>query len=173
MINGEPVEVIWKPAAHSNGDSVVRLPVSDVVVTGQIFDNTRFPVIDVKHGGSIQGEAAALNDLINREVITPTPLVGHAVLMGQTGTLVVPVRGPLCDQADLVTYRDMVLTVQKRVQDLIDHGMGLEQIKKADPVQGFRKRWGSDSGSWTTDAFIAAVYQSLKEPKSAMAGTSA
>ena len=164
FLNGEGIELIWEPSAHSNGDTVVRLPQSDVVVTGDIFDDTRFPRIDLSHGGSIQGEFDALNELLNREVITPIPLVGSAVLQGHTGTLVVPVRGPVCDQADLVTYRDMVGTVILRVQNLINHHATLQQVLAAKPTQGYDRRWGADSGDWTTNDFVEAVYRSLSMP---------
>lgn len=166
FLNGEGISLIWEPAAHSNGDTVVRLPQSDVVMTGNIFDDTGFPRIDLAHGGSIQGEFNALNELLNREVITPIPLVGSAVLQGHTGTLVVPVRGPVCDQADLVTYRDMVGTVILRMQNLINHHANLQQVLAAKPTQGYDRRWGADSGDWTTHDFIEAAYRSLTMSRS-------
>jgi hypothetical protein len=51
------------------------------------------------------------------------------------------------------------------VQDLIDKGMTLEQVKAARPTMDFDGRYGSDTGSWTTAMFIDAVYKSLKEKK--------
>ncbi len=158
--NEQGIEVIAEPAAHSDGDSAVRFPRSDVVVTGDIFDDTRFPVIDTKHGGSVQGEIDALNELINREVNTPTPVVTN-----EQGTVVIPVRGPVCRQADLVNYRDMIFSVRLRVQDLIDRGMSLKQIQSQDPTLGYDSRWGSTSGSWTTGDFVEAVYLDLQTPK--------
>ena len=159
-LNEQGIEVIAEPAAHSDGDSAVRFPRSDVVVTGDIFDDTRFPVIDTKHGGSVQGEIDALNELINREVNTPTPVVTN-----EQGTVVIPVRGPVCRQADLVNYRDMIFSVRLRVQDLIDRGMSLKQIQSQDPTLGYDSRWGSTSGSWTTADFVQAVYLDLQTQK--------
>ena len=57
----------------------------------------------------------------------------------------------------------MVTIVRDRIQDMVDKGMTLEQVKAADPTQGFRKRYGADSGSWTTDMFIEALYKGLSQ----------
>ena len=64
-LNGEGIEVLHQPAAHTDGDSVVFFRRSDVVVAGDILDTTQFPVIDVARGGSIQGEIDALNRLVD------------------------------------------------------------------------------------------------------------
>jgi glyoxylase-like metal-dependent hydrolase (beta-lactamase superfamily II) len=154
--SSEPIAVVWLPNAHSDSDTAVRFQHSDVVVTGEVFDPTRFPVIDLAHGGSIQGEIAALNRLINTLVFAHTPVLTDAV-----GTLVIPVHGPLSDLDDLVSYRDMVDTVRARVQYYIDHGRSYRQIVAADPAQGFHTRYGSDTGSWTTADFVDAVYKGL------------
>jgi len=151
----EPIAVLRLPGAHSDADAAVRFERSDVVVAGEIFDQTRFPVIDLQHGGSAQGEIDALNLLINMLAFAHTP-----VLTDDPGTLVIPVRGPLGTLDDLVSYRDMVATVMMRVQYYIDHGKSYQQILGADPAQGFHTRYGTDS-SWTTADFVQAVYKSV------------
>ncbi len=158
-LNGEAIQVFYQPAAHSDGDSVVFFRRSDVLVVSDIVDTDRFPVIDLEHGGSLQGIIDSLNRLIFIAV-APTPLVWQ-----EGGTLVVPGHGRIGDRADLVDYRDMLTIIRDRVQDLIDKGLTLEQIVKADPAQGYRRRYGSESGSWTTAAFIEAVYKSLLRGK--------
>jgi len=55
--------------------------------------------------------------------------------------------------------------VRDRVQDLIKGGMSLDQIKAAAPARGYTRRYGADSGPWTTNNFIEAVYQSLVKEK--------
>jgi hypothetical protein len=62
----------------------------------------------------------------------------------------------------VVDYRDMVTIVRDVVQDMIKKGMTLDQIQKANPTQGYRKRYGADSGPWTTAMFVEAVYKSLR-----------
>jgi len=156
LYSSEPIAIVWLPNAHSDSDTAVRFERSDVVVTGEVFDPTRFPVIDIAHGGSIQGEVDALNRLINTLVFSHAPVLTQA-----ESTQVIPVHGPLSDIDDLVTYRDMVDTVRARVQYYIDHGRSFRDIVAADPAQGFHTRYGSDSGSWTTADFVQAVYKSL------------
>ena len=71
--NDEGIEILHLPAAHTDGDSVVFFRRSDVVVAGHVLDDTRFPVIDLARGGSIQGEIDALNRLIEL-AIPPGPV---------------------------------------------------------------------------------------------------
>jgi glyoxylase-like metal-dependent hydrolase (beta-lactamase superfamily II) len=161
----EAIAVVRLPPAHSDADAAVRFQRSDVVVAGAIFDPTRFPVIDLQRGGSIQGEIDALDQLINTLVFGHTP-----VLANTGGTLVIPVRGPLSDLDDLVSYRDMVATVAARVQFYIDRGRNYEQVVVADPAQGYHTRYGSDGGSWTSADFVEAVYKSLIAQRKARHG---
>jgi len=156
-LNGEGIEVLHYPAAHTDGDSVVFFRRSDVVAAGDVLDLTRFPVIDLLRGGTIQGEIDALNHLVEL-AIPSVPLVSQ-----EGGTYVVPGHGRLCDQLDVVEYRDMVTIVRDRVEDLVKKGRTLEQIKAAAPTAGYTARYGATSGSWTTSMFVEAVYKSLSK----------
>lgn len=154
-LNGEAILMIHQPRAHSDGDAIVFFRRSDVIVTGSIVDVTRFPVIAVAAGGSVQGLIDALNFLIDLAV-PPTPLVWQ-----DGGTQIIPGRGRVMEEADLVEYRDMVTIVRDIVQDGIKKGMTLEQIRATEPTRGYTRRYGSDSGPWTTRMFVDAVYASL------------
>jgi len=160
FLNGEGIEVLHQPAAHSDGDVVVFFRRSDVVVAGDILDMTRFPVIDVEKGGTIEGEIAALSKLVEL-AIPSVPIVTR-----EAGTIVIPGHGHLCDQLDIVEYRDMVSIIRDRVRDLKDAGQSLDQVKAASPARGYTRRYGSDSGSLTTDHFVEAIYKSLPRGKS-------
>jgi glyoxylase-like metal-dependent hydrolase (beta-lactamase superfamily II) len=154
-INGEAIITSYQPAAHTDGDSIVFFRRSDVLVTGDVFDQTRFPVIDREKGGSVQGVIDSLNRIIGITV-PPIPFIWQ-----EGGTVVVPGHGLISHEADVVDYRDMVTIVRDRIQAWIKKGMTLDQVRKADPVKGFRGRYGSTTGSWTTDKFIEAVYMDL------------
>ena len=154
-INGEAIITSYQPAAHTDGDSIVFFRRSDVLVTGDVFDQTRFPVIDREKGGSVQGVIDSLNRIIGITV-PPIPFIWQ-----EGGTVVVPGHGLISHEADVVDYRDMVTIVRDRIQAWIKKGMTLDQVRKADPVKGFRGRYGSDKGAWTTDKFIEAVYRDL------------
>jgi len=158
-MNDEGIEVLYQPAAHSDADSFVLFRGSDVVVTGDVMDMTRFPVIDLAHGGTIQGEIDALNKLIEL-TIAPTPFIYKDV-----GTYVIPGHGRLSEQMEVVDYRDMVVTMRDRIADLMMQKKTLDQIKGARPALPYETRFGSKTGPWTTDAFIEAVYKSLSTAK--------
>jgi cyclase len=158
FFNGEAVEFLLQPAAHTDGDSVVFFRRSDVLVTGDILDLRHFPVIDVARGGSIQGEIAALNRLV--DIAVPSvPLVSR-----EAGTLVIPGHGHVGDQIDLAEYRDMLTVIRDRVRDLITAGRTLDQIKAAAPARGYTGRYGRPNGS--TERFIEAVHHSLVRERS-------
>jgi glyoxylase-like metal-dependent hydrolase (beta-lactamase superfamily II) len=160
FLNDEGIEVLHQPAAHSDGDAIVFFRRSDVVVAGDVLDTTRFPLIDVAKGGSIDGEIAALNRLVDI-AIPSVPIVSREI-----GTSIIPGHGHICDQLDVVEYRDMVTIIRDRVRDLIKAGRTLEDVKAADPARGYKARYGSTTGSWTTNQFVEAIYRSLTSKKS-------
>lgn len=156
-MNGEGIEVLHEPSAHSDADSFVLFRGSDVVVAGDVLDKTRFPMIDLANGGSIQGEIDALNKLIEL-AIPPTPFIYSG-----PGTYVIPGHGRLCEQMEVVDYRDMVVVVRDVIADMIKQGMTLDQIKAASPAKPFETQYGKEPGS--TNAFVEAVYKSLTVKK--------
>jgi cyclase len=153
-MNGEAVVTMHQPAAHSDGDSIVLFRRTDVIAAGDIVDTARFPMIDLTRGGSIQGEIDALNRLIGL-TIPPVPWVWR-----EGGTYVVPGHGRICEQSDVVEYRDMVAIIRDIIQDMIKRGMTLDQVLAADPTRPYYQ-YGSKTGAWTTNMFVEAVYKSL------------
>jgi glyoxylase-like metal-dependent hydrolase (beta-lactamase superfamily II) len=158
-LNGEGIQVIHEPAAHTDGDTIVFFRRGDVIATGDIVDTTRFPVIDVEKGGTLQGEIDALNHLMDLSI------PNLPIQWNPDRTLLVPGHGRVLDKIDLLEYRDMVTVIRDRIQDLIDQGKTLEQVKAANPTLSFRRRYGSDSGPWTTDKFVEVVYKELTQKK--------
>ena len=152
FLNGEAVQLLHQPAAHTNADSIVFFRRSDVIVTGDIVDFTSYPVIDARSGGTFTGLLAALNRIIDLTVPEDWQ---------DGGTLVVPSHGRIGDESDVVEYRDMVTIVRDRIQDMITRGMTLDQVKAARPTYEYDGRYGSTSGAWTTDMFVEAAYRDL------------
>ncbi len=151
FFNGEPIQIMHQPAAHTDGDVVVFFRRSDVVAAGDIFVTTTYPVIDIAAGGTITGVIAALNNLIHITIPEEKQ---------EGGTYVIPGHGRLSDEADVVDYRDMVTIVRDRIQNMIKSGMTLDQVKAAKPTRDYDGRYGATSG-WTTDMFVEAVYRTL------------
>ena len=129
---------------------------SDVLSTGDIFSPRLYPVIDIKNGGSINGEVDALNRILDLTVPADKQ---------EGGTYVIPGHGRLCDEADVVEYRDMVTIIRDRIQDMVKRGMTLDQVKAAKPTMDYDPLYGATSGPWTTDQFVEAAYRSLSPKK--------
>jgi hypothetical protein len=155
FFNGEGVELVRVPGAVTDGDSVVHFRGSDIIATGEIFDFTRFPLIDIAKGGSIQGLLAGLNRLV--EIAVPE-------FRSEGGTLFIPAHGRVGDIADMTYYRDMVTIIRDRIQDQMKKGRTLDQIKAARPTEDWDGRLGQDK-SWTPDMFVEAIYKGLANPK--------
>lgn len=156
--NDEAVEIFWTPNAITDGDSFVHFRRSDVIVTGDLFTTTQYPFIDLANGGSLQGLIAALNRILDKTVYK------H---QGEGGTLIVPGHGRLCDEFEVGEYRDMLAIVRDRVKAMIDNGAALEQVKSARVTADYDDRFGQNSGPWTTELFVEAVYKSLKQSPAA------
>jgi glyoxylase-like metal-dependent hydrolase (beta-lactamase superfamily II) len=150
FVNGEPVQLLHVPAGHTNGDALVMFRRTDVISAGDIFTPDRYPVIDVQHGGSINGLIAGLNQLLRLTV----PEFNQ-----QGGTLVIPGHGRLSDEADVSDYRDMVTIVRDRIQDMVKKKMTLEQVNAAKPTLDYDVIYGADKGA----VFVEQVYRSLSK----------
>ena len=155
-VNGEAVIMYYEPAANTDGDSIVFFRHSEVISAGNIFSTVSYPVIDLEKGGSADGVIKGLNHILDLAV---------PEYRSQGGTWIIPGRGRLSDTADVASYRNMMVMIHDRIQDLVNKGMTLQQVKAAHPTLDFDGRYGSNTGSWTTDMFIEAVYRSLKEKK--------
>jgi glyoxylase-like metal-dependent hydrolase (beta-lactamase superfamily II) len=150
--NGEGVQLVHVPSAHTDGDTLVFFRRSDVIATGDVFSTVSYPVIDVQRGGSISGVLDGLNQLL------------ALVIAGEKtegGTMLVPGHGRISDEADLVEYRDMVTIIRDRIQDMVKRGLTLAQVKAANPTMEYDGLYGNAPG-WSKDQFVEAVYTNLK-----------
>jgi cyclase len=150
--NGEGIQLVYEPAAHTDGDILVFFRSSDVIATGDVFNTNSYPVIDLAHGGHINGIIEALNRIIDLAI---------SEQFTEGGTRIVPGHGRICDEFEVVEYRDMVTIVRDRVQAMIRKGITLDAIQAARPTLDFDPRYGAVSGPWTTSMFIDAVYRNL------------
>ena len=150
FFNGEGIELLHQPAAHTDGDTIVFFRRSDVVSAGDIFTPERYPIIDVDRGGNVQGVIDGLNLIIDLTIPAEKQ---------EGGTMVVPGHGRICDEADVVEYRDMLTIVRDRFEDMVKKGMTLDQVKAAKPTEDYDPLYGNNT------RFVEAVYRSLKPAK--------
>lgn len=158
FFNDEPVQLLHQPNAHTDGDSFVFFRKSDVLVTGDVFVTTNYPFIDSSQGGHIDG----IIDGLNRAIDITVPRDKQ-----EGGTMVIPGHGRICDEADLVEYRDMLTIIRDRIRAMVERGMTLEQVKAAGPTRDYDPRYGVTTGPRTTDMFIEAVYRGMQTPRPA------
>jgi len=152
--NNEAVMVTHLPNAHTDGDSIVLFRRSDVLSVGDVFEPDLYPFIDLARGGSVQGLIDGLNKIL--DIAVPAKYQ-------EGGTLVIPGHGRLCDEADVVEFRDMVTIIRDRVQDLIKQGKTLDQVKAAKPSRDYDTQYASEGSFITPDAFVESIYRSLKK----------
>src|SRR5262249_24862225 len=152
-MNDQGIEVFKLANGHNATDSAVLFRRSDVIAIGDIMDTTRFPVIDVAGGGSINGEVEALNRVIEL-TIAPIPYIYKDV-----GIYVIPGHGRVSAQMEVVDYRDMVVIVRDNVAALIKQNKTLDQIQAAHPAAAYETRYGRQPG--VTNEFVEEIYKSL------------
>ncbi len=153
FFNGEVVDILREPAAHSDGDSIVYFRGSNVLVAGDIFTTTSLPMIDRKLGGTAKGLLDSLNRML--DIAVPEN-------MQEGGTYIIPGHGRVCDEADLVEYRDMLHEIGDRMRDLVKvQHLNLAEVKSKRPVLGWEGRYGRPE--WSSDMFIETLFEEFRE----------
>lgn len=139
-LNGEEVFAFPVPPAHTDGDTFIHFIDSDVIHTGDVFRTTAFPVIDTNNGGTLDGTLQALG-----------------LLIGTAGpdTKILPGHGDVSTRMDVMGFRDMVLDVKNKVEEMVAAGMSYEQVAAANPTAAYNDRYGDP------DRFLRAVYTEL------------
>ena len=149
--NGEAVVLYHEPNAHTDGDSIVLFRGSDVVSAGDVFTPGSYPFIDIANGGSVQGEIAALEP--------PAAAHGPRAHPGRRHLRRARATAACRDEADVVEFRDMIVIVRDRVQDMIKKGMTLDQIKAARPTRDYDPQYVTPQSFVKADQFVEAIYK--------------
>jgi glyoxylase-like metal-dependent hydrolase (beta-lactamase superfamily II) len=150
--NGEPIEILHQPDAHTDGDVMVFFRGSDVIAAGDLFSTASYPIFDDTRGSTMQGYLDALNRMLDITV----PRFNQ-----QGGTMVIPSHGRLSNESDVDDYRNWMTIVRDRIQEMSKKGMTLAQVKAARPTLDFDGVFSTPR--WTTDQFVEAVYRDLNQ----------
>jgi glyoxylase-like metal-dependent hydrolase (beta-lactamase superfamily II) len=148
--NGEAIFLYHYPGGHSDGDVFVYFRGSDVLVSGDLFMTTTYPVIDSKLGGNVDGFITSLNKML--DIAVPKYLQ-------EGGTYIIPGHGRVGDEADLLEYRDTIVIIRDRILDMVKRGMTLDQVKAAQPTLDYDARYGNPT------AFIEAIYRDATQKR--------
>ena len=139
-LNGEEVELLPVPPAHTDGDTFIHFKGSDVLHLGDVFRTVAFPVIDRGNGGTLDGTIEAL---------------GIAAGIAGPDTKIVPGHGVVSGRADVIEFRDMVIDVAGKVSALVDDGATYDEVVAAGPTSDYEAKWGDPQ------RFLTAVYAEL------------
>ena len=146
-LNGEDIRALYFPAGHTDGDSIIFFPKSNVVHMGDDFVTYGFPFIDVDAGGSINGMIDGVEKVIGQVPADVRIIPGH---------------GPISSLDDMRAYLAMLKATRDVVANALKDGKTLDQMKQArilDP-------WKKYSGQFISeDVFLETLYNSLTGQK--------
>jgi cyclase len=143
-MNGENIQLLGMPPAHTDGDTLVRFPGQDVLMTGDYYRSVGYPNIDRANGGTLVG----ILDALARTIGVAGP-----------NTKIIPGHGPTVDRLAVMAHRDMIVTVRNRVQQMVREGKNAQQIIAAKPTADFDPK--IEQAAMTSERFINQLYAEL------------
>ena len=143
-LNGEEVQLIPIRSAHTDGDTLVRFPGLDILMTGDYYRSVGYPNIDRNNGGTMNGMLEGLGRTIG--------------LAGPT-TKIIPGHGPTVDRAAVTAHRDIMLAVRDRVAELVKQGKTAQEIIAAKPTAPYDAK--VEQAAMTSERFINQLYAEL------------
>jgi glyoxylase-like metal-dependent hydrolase (beta-lactamase superfamily II) len=144
-MNGEEIQLIAIPRAHTDGDTMVYFPGLDVIMTGDFYRSIQYPNVDRANGGSLQGL-----------------LDGLGLVIGRAGpnTKIIPGHGPTVDRAAVIAHRDIAMMVRDRVARLVDQGRSEDEVVAAKVTADLDAK--IQEAGMTGDRFVRQAYAELK-----------
>lgn len=147
-MDGEDVQAIPIPHAHTDGDTLVRFPNANVIMIGDYFRSLGYPNIDRNNGGSLRGMLAGID---------------KAISLCDANTKVVPGHGAITDRNGLMAHRDMIIAIRDKVAPMVSQGKTLEEVIASKPTADYDAK--VPGGSTTIDRFLGQLYAELKAGK--------
>jgi len=148
-MNNEVAHFIPIRAAHTGGDTNIKLEKANVLFIGDFYRNYGYPYIDINNGGSLKGMIEGLDATMKSADANTTLVPGH---------------GTLIKRDDIIPYRDMILAVQDKVRQMIAQGKTLQEVLAAKVTAPYDGKVAGGTGS-SAERFVSAVYQELKSGK--------
>jgi glyoxylase-like metal-dependent hydrolase (beta-lactamase superfamily II) len=147
--NGEDVEVIPVPVAHTDGDSIVYFPNANVTMTGDFYRSAGYPNIDRANGGTMNGMLAGFDLLVKT---------------GRPDTKIIPGHGAMVDKVAVTAHKAMMIAVRDKVAALIAQNKTQEEVVAAKPTAEFDAKVTGATPA-TADRFVGQLYQELKSTR--------
>ena len=145
-MDGEDVQLIPVPAAHTDGDTMVYFPNANVIMIGDFYRSTGYPNIDRGNGGSMNGMLAGFD---------------AAIKLARPDTKIIPGHGAIVDKTAVAAHRDMMIAVRDKVAALVRQGKTQEEAIAAKPTADWDSKV-TGATAMTADRFVGQLYQELK-----------
>jgi glyoxylase-like metal-dependent hydrolase (beta-lactamase superfamily II) len=149
-LNGDVVTIGKLPPSHTDGDSYIHFANADVIHAGDVFRTTGYPGVDGNNGGTVQGTIDALQALVD---------------LAGPNTKIVPGHGVVATRDDVARFRAGTIEAQRRISELIEQGLTVEQVVAANPTADLAPRFvtsGPQPDAAATQRFLTAFYNALK-----------
>lgn len=143
-VNGSKLKLKYYGPAHTDGDLRVYFSDADVMHVADTWWNGHYPFIDYSTGGSIDGMIRATE--VN-------------LALASDKTVIIPGHGPVGDKGALKDFRDMLMTIRKKVSALKEQGMAVDQVVAAKPTAPYDAKWGTFAING--DFFTRLVYKGV------------
>lgn len=143
-LNGQDISALPTAPAHTDGDTYIYFPGSDVIHAGDVFRTIAYPRVDAENGGTFAGTLEALQMLID---------------LAGPNTKIIPGHGVVSTRDDVIKFRNMAIEVRDRVSRLIREGRTLEQIVDAKPTSDIDEAWGFEP----PDLLLPVLYAELRQ----------
>ena len=148
--NNETILVFHVHDAHTDGDAVVYFPESNVIHTGDILFNGKYPFIDTNNGGTLNGYLEAL---------------GKIIMMSDTDTKIIPGHGNIANKADLKAAGNMLSTLHKRVSfQYLNKKTEAEILRMRDITKEYDDL-GYGDGLISTEKILKTIYNEVKKER--------
>ena len=146
--DGETVELLHVPNAHTDNDTLVHFKRANVIhASGTFGGDGAYPFFDMSSGGSLAGMIAAEEKMLS---------------LADANTKIMADEGEPASADALKATHDMLVALRARVQKLIDEGKSEDEVVASKPINGLGDRWVNAQGFLTADVFTRMAYQSLK-----------
>jgi glyoxylase-like metal-dependent hydrolase (beta-lactamase superfamily II) len=140
-INGEDVQLIAVPAAHTDGDTMVKFPNADVIMTGDFYRSAGFPNIDRANGGTLNGMLAGLQAVVDA---------------AGPSTKIVPGHGAIVDKNAVAAHRQMIVAIRDKVAALVKQGKTQQEVIAAKPTSEYDAK--VPQAGTTGERFVGQLY---------------
>jgi len=139
--NGETLHVMHLAVGHTDGDSVVWFEQPNVMHTGDLFFNGRFPYIDQGAGGNVEGYMDSVKQLLAKI---------------DDDTVIIPGHGDISNKQEYTAFLSMISETFNYVKALKQDGKTLDEVK----TMGLEDKWSDWSWNFINEEkWIATLYK--------------